>query len=168
MCSHAQSGPCTCTQTCVVHRLTYVYMYTHALIPAHVQINTLTSMCTCKYTPTHTHTFSYRYTHIYLHTGTHTYSEMHACTTSLTHTHTHTHTPAELQAVGEGTRPVHPCGSHPGCGQGAREPEQSVSSPMLPCQLPGELCPAQGWEGRARADVLPAPRSGRPNLGAHA
>ena len=29
MCNHAHSSLGTCTQTCVVHRLTYVYVYTN-------------------------------------------------------------------------------------------------------------------------------------------
>ena len=108
MCNHAHSSLGTCTQTCVVHRLTYVCVYTnmHTCIPAHIQINTLTFMCTCKYTPTHTH--SIIFTHIYLHTGTHIYSHMHACTNPThthTHTHTHTYSPAELQADREGHPP---------------------------------------------------------------
>ena len=137
-----------------MHTCTHTDKYTH--LHVHMQIYT------------HPYTFNYLYTHLLTHRHTHIFS--HACMHkphTYTHTHTHTHQ-LSFRLIGKDTHPAHPCGSLAGHGRDAQEPEQSISSPTLACQLPGELCPARGWEGPRRRRRAARQRSGHQNPGAHA
>ena len=141
-----------------MHTCTHTDKYTH--LHVHMQIYT------------HPYTFNYLYTHLLTHRYTHIFS--HACmhkphTYTHTHTHTHTHTyQLSFRLIGKDTHPAHPCGSLAGRGRDAQEPEQSISSPTLACQLPGELCPARRWEGPRGHRRAAGQRSGHQNPGAHA